>query len=168
MPVVVGTKADLVKERGRQVGMSDAKSFTSVQHDRHLQRALANNPNSFLAKINPKQSYFETSAKTGDGVNELFQYLQNILIAQLQKTGGGASTSTGKERAGSRSGRPTEKVIKLDEPPPPGQRPSDNAPCCKSQLIYNFIDVYDFMLTFGACVFRIFLSEIIIFYTDVM
>ena len=129
--VVVGTKLDLVSSEGREIGSSEGKSLAVRQHQRQLERALRSNPNTFLVKVQSHESYFETSSKTGAGVTDLFQYIERIVLIQLQKSGvtpGGSDTSE-KTRHGSRS-RP-DSTIRLDNPPPARtQQPQSG--CCKN------------------------------------
>lgn len=129
MTVVVGTKLDLIKSQGRQIGASEGKSFAVLQHNKQLEKALEQNPSSFLSKVQGNESYFETSSKTGEGVTELFQYIERIILVQLQKTQpSSTNTQSSKTRTASKSGKP-EKTIRLDDPPPPSSQESG---CCKN------------------------------------
>ena len=130
MIVVVGTKLDLVPSKGRQVGVSDGQTLAREQHQKQLARALEQNSNSFLNAIDPKDLYFETSSKTGEGVSELFDYMQRILLAQLRKTSP-PDGSQKRVRTGSKMGKPCENVIRLDNPPGP-LPPSQQSGCCKN------------------------------------
>ena len=130
MTVVVGTKLDLIKSQGRQIGASEGKSFAVLQHKKQLEKALLQNPSSFLAKVQGHESYFETSSKTGEGVTDLFRYIERIILAQLQKTQPSSTTTqSSKTRTASKSGKP-ESIIRLDDPPPPP--PSQESACCKN------------------------------------
>ena len=127
MIVVVGTKLDLVKTKGREIGASEGLMFARTQHQKHLAKAMETNPNTFLKKINENELYYETSSKTGEGVSALFKYIEKTLLLQLKMSTAGSVT---KERSVSKSGKPTEKTIKLDETnPSPSQQQSQ---CCKS------------------------------------
>ena len=127
MTVVVGTKLDLVKSKGREIGASDGRSLAQNQHQKQMSKALESNPNSFLKKLDPQELYFETSSKTGDGVSALFSYIERILLGQLQQTH--PSGSSKRDRSVSKLSKPSENTIKLDDPTPPSQQQSQ---CCKS------------------------------------
>ena len=130
--VVVGTKLDLINSKGREIGSSEGKSLAVRQHQRQLERALRSNPNTFLVKVQSHESYFETSSKTGAGVTDLFQYIERIVLIQLQKSGvspGGGDTSE-KNRRGSSRARP-DSTIRLDNPPPANAQPPQSG-CCKN------------------------------------
>ena len=133
MIVVVGTKLDLVKSKGREIGASEGRALAESQHQKHLAKALESNPNTFLQKIDPKELYFETSAKTGDGVSTMFGCVERILLGQLKQSSnsatGSAGGASGKARAGSRLGKPAENTISLDDERPPSERQGQ---CCKS------------------------------------
>jgi Ras-related protein Rab-20 len=121
MTVVVGTKLDLVKSQGRQIGASEGRSLAVSQHQAQLDRAVKANPSTHLLKIQGNESYFETSAKTGEGVTELFQYIERISLIQLQKAGVNAN----------RSGRSSEgATIQLDNRP--SEQPNQSKGCCKN------------------------------------
>ena len=124
MIVMVGTKLDLVKTKGREVGASEGQALAQAQHQKHLSKALESNPNTFVTKINSKELYFETSSKTGEGVSSLFGYIERILLAQLRQTNPPSNTRAGgsKERPPSKLGKPSEKTISLDESRPPSER----------------------------------------------
>ncbi len=131
MIVVVGTKLDLVKSKGREIGASEGQALAESQHQKHLAKALELNPNTFLQKIDPKDLYFETSAKTGDGVSTMFGCVERILLAQLKQSSStaGSAGGSGKARAGSKLGKPAENTISLDDERPPSERQGQ---CCKS------------------------------------
>ena len=81
----------------------------------------------YLSKIDSQQCYFETSSLTGEGVADLFRYIQKTLLAQLQKQ---TATGEGSDRKSSKGAKPTDRSFRLDE--------SDEAPpvqqrrCCSS------------------------------------
>lgn len=104
LTVVVGTKLDMVESKGRQVKASEGQELAAEQLAFHLERAQRNNPDSYLKDIDGTKLYFETSSKTGEGVTELFERIQSIILPQLQKV---APPSTHKEARG--------KSIRLDD-----------------------------------------------------
>ena len=104
LTIVVGTKVDLVESR--QVKTSEGQALAEQQLAFHLERALKTNPDSYLKDIDGKKLYIETSAKSGEGVNELFEKIQSILIPQLEKV----APPTAKGGRG--------KSIRLDDPIP--------------------------------------------------
>ena len=122
---MVGTKLDLVESEGRQVKASEGQELAAEQLAFHLERAQRSNPDSYLKDIDGTKLYFETSSLTGEGVTELFEKIQSIILPQLQKVAPPAS----KEGRG--------KSIRLDDPLPtkvkggkgsPGQGSSGR--CC--------------------------------------
>ena len=125
MTVVVGTKLDLVQTNGRQVAASEGKSFAIMQHQKQLDRANKETPNAYLAKVQGHESYFETSSKTGEGVTELFQYVERNMLAYLQKTAAVSSSQTG-TKGGNRS-----STIQLDHQRST-QTTSQSSGCCKN------------------------------------
>ena len=124
LTVIVGTKLDLVPVEGRQVKMSEGQELAETQHRKQVERALRSNPNSYLKNVQGKRLYFETSSKSGDGVTELFDHIQRLVLPQLEKASGGNP----KKGAGQGA---KERSIRLDasnvnDPPPRG------GPCCRS------------------------------------
>ena len=122
LTVVVGTKLDLVPVEGRQVKTTEGQELAEEQHRKQVEHALKFNPNSYLKNVQGKKLYFETSAKSGHGVTELFDHIQRILLPQLEK----ASGSHPKKNVGK-----GDRLIRLDgsnlnEPPPRG------GSCCRS------------------------------------
>ena len=126
MIIVVGTKLDLVKSKGREIGASEGRTLAKTQHQKHLAKAELANTNTFLKKINENELYFETSSKTGEGVSAVFNYVERIILSQLKMSSGAVS----KDRSSSKVGKPSENTIKLDEVnASPSQQQSQ---CCKS------------------------------------
>ena len=122
LTVVVGTKLDLVPVEGRQVKTTEGQELAEEQHRKQVEHTLKFNPNSYLKNVQGKKLYFETSAKSGRGVTELFDHIQRILLPQLEK----ASGIHPKKNVGK-----GDRLIRLDgpnvnEPPPRG------GPCCRS------------------------------------
>ena len=120
LAVVVGTKLDLVSTKGRQVKSSEGRELAESQHDILLERALKTNPDSYLKNVQGRKLYFETSAKSGEGVTELFDCIQSIILPQLEKASSASHKATGKGR------NPQERSIRLDANDSVGQ-PSK---CC--------------------------------------
>ena len=106
LTVVVGTKLDLVSSEGRQVKSSEGEALAEQQLAYHVEQAKKANPHTYLKDLDGKKLYFETSAKDGVGIDELFEKIQSIIIPQLEKV----APQTSKE------GR--AKSIRLDEPVP--------------------------------------------------
>ena len=98
LTVVVGTKQDLVesKSEDRQVRSSQGIELAQQQHQFQLQRALKHNPNTFLKDIDPSKLYYETSSKTGKGVDKLFEDIQCMLLNDLEKAGTGGNSAAAK------------------------------------------------------------------------
>lgn len=95
LTVVVGTKLDLLETEGRQVRRSEGVELAVQQHQFQLQRALKHNPQTFLKDIDGSKLYYETSSKTGSGVDSMFEEIKTTLLADLEK----ASTSSAKKPA---------------------------------------------------------------------
>ena len=124
LTVVVGTKVDLIDEGmvERQVRTSDGVELAVCQHQFQLDRALKHTPNTFLKDIDGSKLYYETSAKTGKGVDKLFEDIQCMLLDQLDKGGSSAARKKSQLRGG--SGR----VVNLEDQ---GQRSGDDSrKCC--------------------------------------
>lgn len=91
LTVVVGTKLDLLEIEGREVRTSEGVELAVQQHQFQLQRALKHNPETFLKGIDGSKLYYETSSKTGQGVDEMFEEIKAILLADLEKPAGPGS-----------------------------------------------------------------------------
>jgi GTPase SAR1 family protein len=109
LTVVVGTKQDLLETESRAVRRSEGVELAVQQHQFQLQRALKHTPNTFLKDIDGSKLYYETSSKTGKGVDELFEAVKTTLLADLEKTSGGASKKAAK------SAKDTGASVKLGE-----------------------------------------------------
>ena len=119
LTVVVGTKKDLLESEQRQVRSSEGMELAAQQHQFQLQRALKHNPNTYLKDIDASKLYYETSSKTGDGVGRLFEDIQAILLADLEKDG----TPAGKKSK--------DKVLNLGDQPERGAAGGPpNKSCC--------------------------------------
>lgn len=108
LTVVVGTKRDLLETGERQVRTSEGIELAVQQHQFQLQRALKHNPNTFLKDIDGSKLYYETSSKTGMGVDNLFEDIQCMLLADLEK----AATPSRKSKVKGGSG---DKVVQLGD-----------------------------------------------------
>lgn len=87
LTIVVGTKLDLLETEERQVRTSEGVELAVQQHQFQLQRALKHNPQTFLKDIDGSKLYYETSSKTGSGVDSMFEEIKSILLANLEKAG---------------------------------------------------------------------------------
>lgn len=103
-----------------QVTSAEGRRLAMQQHQKQLGRALERNQNTYLSKVDSQQCYFETSSLTGEGVEDLFRYIQKTLLAQLQKQ---AAPGEGKAKKGNKGAKPTDSSFRLDESdqPPPNQ-----------------------------------------------
>lgn len=124
LTVIVGTKLDLVPAEGRQVKVSEGQELAEIQHKKQVERALRSNPNTYLKNVQGKRLYFETSSKSGEGVTELFDHIQRLVLPQLEKASGSYSTKAASQGTKDRSIR--LDASNVNEPPPRG------GPCCRS------------------------------------
>lgn len=122
LTVVVGTKLDLLdteaEQEQRQVRSSEGIELAVQQHQFQLQRALKHNPNTFLKNIDGSKLYYETSSKTGKGVDKLFEDIQCMLLADLDKTGSSLPKKS------------KEKIVRLGEQVDGGGTGREGKPCC--------------------------------------
>lgn len=125
LTVVVGTKQDLLEEKQREVRCSEGIELAIQQHQFQLERALKHNPNTFLKDVDGRNLYYETSSKTGSGVDKLFHDIQNLLLADLEKAGTGSASKKAKAKSADVGG----KVVNLGAG---GERSTDTPPksCC--------------------------------------
>ena len=82
LPVVVGAKCDLLGEKSRQVTKQQGQELAEQLHAKQLERAQVGGASTFLSAVTPKKSFFETSAKTGENVTELFEYIEGVVVKQ--------------------------------------------------------------------------------------
>jgi len=82
MPVVVGAKSDLLGQKNRGVQKTEGQALAEWLHAKQLERAKTGGASTFLSAVTPKKSFFETSAKTGENVKELFEYIEEIVVKQ--------------------------------------------------------------------------------------
>ena len=100
------------------------------QHQQQLKRALEKNPDSFLSKIDSQHCYFETSSKSGEGVEDLFRYIEKTIVAQKQRQGGGSADGASKK--GSKGGKTSDGSFQLGDDQDRSQ-PERPRQCCGSQ-----------------------------------
>ena len=124
LTVIVGTKLDLVPAEGRQVKVSEGQELAEIQHKKQVEHALRSNPNTYLKNVQGKRLYFETSSKSGEGVTELFDHIQRLVLPQLEKASGSYPTKAAGQGTKDRSIR--LDASNVNEPPPRG------GPCCRS------------------------------------
>ena len=124
LPVVVGTKLDLVPTKGRQVNTSQGQELALAELDVFLKRALQSNPNTYLKDVEGKKQYFETSSKTGEGVSELFDYIQSVVLPRLEKV----PQTDWKEKVSTKGAKPQDRSIRLDAPQSSQLEP--HSKCC--------------------------------------
>ncbi len=126
LTVVVGTKQDLLESEAeeRQVRSSEGIELAQQQHRFQLQRALKSNPNTFLKDIDPSKLYYETSSKTGKGVDRLFEDIQCMLLNDLEKVGTASAAKGAKVKPGAKDG-----VVRLGDGDPPRQT-GEGKTCC--------------------------------------
>lgn len=82
LPVVVGAKCDLLGEKSRQVTKQQGQELAEQLHAKQLEKAQVGGASTFLSAVTPKKSFFETSAKTGENVTELFEYIEGVVVKQ--------------------------------------------------------------------------------------
>lgn len=82
LAVVVGAKCDLLGQKNRQVTKQQGQALAEQLHAQQLERAQVGGASTFLSAVTPKKSFFETSAKTGENVTELFEYIEGVVVQQ--------------------------------------------------------------------------------------
>lgn len=125
LTVVVGTKLDLIETETepREVRTSEGVELAVQQHQFQLQRARKHNPDTFLKDIDGSKLYYETSSKTGRGVDDMFEEIKSILLADLEKAGTGSASAKKSTKAAKGSG--TVQLGEQTDSPAPG-----NKSCC--------------------------------------
>ena len=97
-----------------QVKSSEGRQLAEEEHSKQIERALMRNSTTYLQSVPAEQLYFETSAKSGEGVAELFEFIQTTLVAELErKSSSNASSRSGSRRKGGKSG--ADQTIKVGE-----------------------------------------------------
>ncbi len=110
LTIVAGTKLDLVPSKGRQIKASEGEQLAEELYNTQLESAKGAQ-DTCLKGLDPRRLYFETSAKTGGGVSELFEHAQNILVSLLCKTVPRRSKKT----------KQTNEITVLNSEPPAGK-----------------------------------------------
>ena len=108
---------------------SEGQALAEQEHHRQIERAQMRNTNTYLQSVPAKKLYFETSAKTGQGVAELFDFIQTTLLEEMNRQsggGGGGGRGEGKRR-GSRK-KVVDQSIRVGEGS--GQGPDKS--CCSN------------------------------------
>ena len=81
--------------------MSDGRQLAEEEHRKQVERETLRNPDTYLQSVPSKKLYFETSAKTGEGIPELFHFIQTTLLQELERQ---RSSSGGGEKGGRKKG----------------------------------------------------------------
>ncbi|XP_064383518.1 ras-related protein Rab-20-like [Halichondria panicea] len=113
LTLVAGTKLDLVDTKGRQIKSSQGEELAEELYRTQLESAKGVQ-DTCLKGLDPKRLYFETSAKTGEGVGGLFEHAQSVLLPLLRKTMPKGTKSS-------------SKITVLNSEPPAGK-----SRCCSS------------------------------------
>lgn len=82
LAVVVGAKCDLLGQKSREVTKAQGQELAETLHAKQLDRAKVGGASTFLSTVTPKKSFFETSAKTGESVKEVFEYIEEVVTKQ--------------------------------------------------------------------------------------
>jgi Ras-related protein Rab-20 len=120
LTVVVGTKMDSATGPDREVKVSEGRQLAEDEHRKQIERATMRDPDTYLQSVPSKKLYFETSAKTGEGVPELFHFIQTTLIQEQERQG---SSSSGGDKGGKK--KRMDQSIRVGE-----GRKEDTKTCC--------------------------------------
>ena len=82
---------------------SEGRQLAEEEHRKQIDRAKVKDPSTYLQSVPSKNLYFETSAKSGEGVDELFHFIQSTLTVELERESYGKS---GRGKKGSTMDRP--------------------------------------------------------------
>lgn len=99
-----------------QVKASDGRALAEEEHRRQVERALMRDANTYLQSVPTMRLYYETSSKTGEGVAELFEFIQVTLLEEMERQRGGS---------GERGKGGTGRSIRVGE-----GGPTKNKSCC--------------------------------------
>ena len=101
-----------------QVKTSVGRALAEDEHRKQVERALMRDANSYLQSVPTEKLYYETSAKTGEGVAEVFEFIQGTLLEEMERrrSGGGGR---GKGAGG------MDRAIRVGE-----GGPTKNKSCC--------------------------------------
>ena len=104
-----------------QVKASEGRALAEEEHRRQVERALTRDPHTYLQSVPTKNLYFETSSKTGEGIAELFEFVQSTLLQEMERRRG---SHGGGSKGGSKG---QEASIRVGEQ---GARCSQDKSCC--------------------------------------
>ena len=99
LTIIVGTKLDLATGNDRQVKTSEGRQLAEEEHRLQLEKAVERDPGTYLRTVQAKKLYFETSAKSGDGVSEIFELIQSVVLPELERQAGGSGGGRVKDRS---------------------------------------------------------------------
>lgn len=80
LTVVIGCKSDIGDDSKKAVSAGTGKELAISQHAFQLERARKQSTATFLEKVDASNSFFETSALSGKNVEEVFAYIQKVLV----------------------------------------------------------------------------------------
>ena len=86
-----------------QVQTSVGRALAEDEHRRQVERALMRDANTYLQSVPTKRLYYETSARTGEGVPELFEFIQSTLLEEMERQRGGGGGRRGQGQGMDRS-----------------------------------------------------------------
>lgn len=110
-----------------QVKASEGRALAEGEHRKQIEKAEIKNTNSYLQSVPSKKLYFETSAKTGEGVGELFDFVQTTLLEEMDRRTTSSSGREGRKRGSQRKGLPgMERSIRVGD----DSRQGPDKSCC--------------------------------------